>query len=156
MRICRVAPLVRDPTSPPLRERKWRTKGESVLFRSPSWLLQPSTHQEVLLLKRAGDCFYLVPLKRYYYWTPKGRRKDIAGGGAKKHTHGHTNAALGARTSPFVSFWYCGGFPSALASRLRAPEGIRIYRSLVELPVAVRAGAVDPRKPAKVRKLGGS
>lgn len=40
--------------------------------------------------------FYIVPKKRYTYWAPRGLRE-------KKHTH--TNADLGERTSPFVSFW---------------------------------------------------
>lgn len=90
--------------------------------------------------------FLLVPTKRYHYWTPRGRRSDVAAGGAKARTHGHTNAALGARTSPFVSFWYAGGFSTALLSRLRPPSATcRLCWSVGELPRGVLADD-DPRK----------
>eukprot|EP00976_Prorocentrum_cordatum_P076564 1182359-Prorocentrum_minimum.AAC.3 len=54
--------------------------------------------------------FYLAPVKRYYYWTPKALVKEsektrVEGGGRKKRGH---RGALGERTSPFLSFWYCG------------------------------------------------
>ena len=69
---------------------------------------------------------YLVPYKRYYYWTPRGRRMDVASGGAKSKTHGHTNAALGVRTSPFVSFWYVGGVSAALRKELHATPAAKV------------------------------
>lgn len=82
------------------------------------------------------EAFYIVPRKRYNYWTPRGRRSDVAAGGAKAKTHGHTNAALGVRTSPFVSFWYCGGaFPAAVRRELEPPEGCRLCHSKAELPL---------------------
>ena len=83
--------------------------------------------------------FFLVPRKRYHYWTPKGRRADVAAGGAKRKTHGHTKAALGARTSPFVSFWYGGGFPQRVLDRLRPPDSCRLCWSAAELPPGVVA-----------------
>ena len=61
--------------------------------------------------------FYVVPDKRYYYWTPKAlvaKRRDAQASSAqaaesasarkKKHHVGR----LGERTSPFQSFWYVG------------------------------------------------
>jgi len=87
----------------------------------------------------AESPFYLVPRKRYHYWTPRGRRADVAAGGAKAKTHAHTNAALGARTSPFVSFWYAGGFPATARARLSPPEGCVLCSSVDALPPAVRA-----------------
>mmetsp|Transcript_38414 Transcript_38414/g.62442 ORF Transcript_38414/g.62442 Transcript_38414/m.62442 type:complete len:409 (+) Transcript_38414:107-1333(+) len=41
---------------------------------------------------------YIVPRKRYVYWTPKGLRP-------KNKLQNHASS-LGVRTSPFVSFWY--------------------------------------------------
>ena len=84
------------------------------------------------------DAFYIAPRKRYHYWTPKGRRSDVSGGGAKAKTHGHTNAALGARTSPFVSFWYCGGFAPKTRKKLTPPEGCVLAWSVEALPPGVR------------------
>ena len=86
----------------------------------------------------AEQPFYVAPRKRYHYWTPKGRRADVAAGGAKAKTHGHTNAALGARTSPFVSFWYGGRFPPKVRARLKPPEGCVLCSSLDALPGGVR------------------
>ena len=69
-----------------------------------------------------GRTIYLVPRKRYNYWTPRGRRADVATGGAKKGTHGHTNAALGIRTSPFISFWHAGHLPAEVVQRATPPD----------------------------------
>ena len=82
-----------------------------------------------------------MPRKRYPYWTPRGRRADVASGGEKAKSHGHTNAALGVRTSPFVSFWYCGGFPPTarlhkLAKR-PPPDRTMLCWSLDALPAGV-------------------
>lgn len=85
-----------------------------------------------------SGAFYLAPRKRYHYWTPKGRRADISSGGAKAKTHGHTNAALGSRTSPFVSFWYCGGFKPKTRKKMRPPEGCVLCWSVEALPHGVR------------------
>ena len=89
--------------------------------------------------------FYLVPYKRYYYWTPRGRRSDLASGGAKSKTHGHSNAALGVRTSPFVSFWYVGGITQTFCNQLRSTpiakisERCRLCWSTSDLPPGVWA-----------------
>ncbi|KAG1655664.1 hypothetical protein FOA52_007913 [Chlamydomonas sp. UWO 241] len=96
--------------------------------------------------------WYIVPRKRYYYWTPKGRREDVASGGTKAKTHGHTKAALGARTSPFVSFWYAGTFP---AERLEAPDNCVICKSTASLLPAVRADT-DPVRKQGASKQGAS
>ncbi|GBG32671.1 Protein FAM173B [Hondaea fermentalgiana] len=45
---------------------------------------------------------FLVPHKRYNYWTPKGLRP-------KERLQNHVSA-LGVRTSPFISFWYIANF----------------------------------------------
>lgn len=55
-----------------------------------------------------GRTLFLVPPKRYSYWTPKGLRSK---------TQSHASAA-GHRTSPFVSFWYvCLGVHEAAVLR---------------------------------------
>ena len=59
------------------------------------------------------------------YWTPRGRRSDVAAGGSKAATHGHTNVALGARTSPFVSFWYVGNVPKAVRQQHGSMQNMR-------------------------------
>jgi len=98
--------------------------------------------------------FFLAPRKRYHYWTPRGRRTDLASGGSKAKTHGHTNAALGARTSPYISFWAGGGFPEALLSSLRPPEGCMLAWSLSGLPSGMRdVGGSSDQRPGK-RKFG--
>lgn len=82
--------------------------------------------------------FYIAPRKRYNYWTPRGRREDITTGGAKSKTHGHTNAALGVRTSPFVSFWYCGGIGAKIRKQILPPDGCLLCWSVDNLPPAVK------------------
>ena len=62
----------------------------------------------------------------------------MAAGGAKAKTHGHTNASLGVRTSPFLSFWYAGGFDVSVRAELRAPEACRLCMCKEELPLSVR------------------
>uniref|UniRef100_A0A6U5M4J8 Uncharacterized protein n=1 Tax=Calcidiscus leptoporus TaxID=127549 RepID=A0A6U5M4J8_9EUKA len=128
------------------------------LLLMPNWVFARAYYSESLpALKPA---FYIVPRKRYHYWTPRGRRSDIVGSGPKARTHGHTNAALGARTSPFISFWVGGGFPPSLVSKLfrRAPEGCMLFRRLEDLPAAVRAngapqgGTHGNRKQSMVKK----
>jgi len=84
------------------------------------------------------NIFFVVPRKRYYYWTPRGRRSDLASGSSKAKTHGHTNAALGIRTSPFISFWAGGGFPWQITRALCAPEGCMLVWRLEHLPPSVR------------------
>ena len=97
----------------------------------------PSVHEPSPSAAGTG-AFYIAPRKRYHYWTPKGRRADVSSGGAKAKTHGHTNAALGARTSPFVSFWYCGGLPPKARRKLAPPEGCTLSWSVETLPHGVR------------------
>ncbi len=110
--------------------------GRPWLALMPNWV---SGRDYYAPLTQAEQPFYLAPRKRYHYWTPRGRRADVAAGGAKARTHGHTNAALGARTSPFVSFWYAGRFPPPARARLAPPEGCLLCWSLDALPAAVRA-----------------
>ena len=105
--------------------------------RPPS--LQVSAKEYYPAATAAARPFYIVPRKRYNYWTPRGRRGDVSAGGKKAKTHGHTNAALGARTSPFVSFWYGAGFPPKVSKQLSAPEGCVLCRSLDALPHGVVA-----------------
>jgi len=70
----------------------------------------------------AGSLLLARRRKRYHYWTPRGRRADVASGGRKAKSHGHTNAALGARTSPFISFWYVGGVADGVRRLLKEHE----------------------------------
>ncbi|KAL1528027.1 hypothetical protein AB1Y20_009396 [Prymnesium parvum] len=89
--------------------------------------------------RRGGSApFFIVPRKRYHYWTPRGRRADVSAGGAKSKTHGHTNAALGVRTSPFVSFWYCGGISPKVKTKLSPPDGCVLAWSQDSLPPGVQ------------------
>lgn len=98
----------------------------------PNWVSDKAYYME------DGKSYYVWPTKRYHYWTPKGRRTDVASGGAKAKTHGHTNAALGARTSPFVSFWYGGGLPHGVASGDVTPaESCRMCSHREDLPRSV-------------------
>ena len=95
----------------------------------PNWVSQRDYYKDATEEPSPTPVFYLVPTRRYHYWTPKGRRADVQAGGAKAKTHGHTNAALGARTSPFVSFWYCGGIPSG---ELRKSVAYELKKDLAE------------------------
>lgn len=106
----------------------------------------------------AGGVFYLVPRKRYHYWTP---RVLLRG----KHTHTGT---LGERTSPFVSFWYVGlgrGHTEDLVAWWRSSsprsDAVQLARSREQLPVSV-LDANDPRRKKardqarrKARRQGG-
>lgn len=51
---------------------------------------------------RAVAPFYIAPYERYYYYSPKGL--EITGANGKVRKSGET------KTSPFMSFWYIGGF----------------------------------------------
>jgi hypothetical protein len=53
---------------------------------------------------RAVAPFYIVPTERYYYYSPKGLA--ITGANGKVRKSGET------KTSPFLTFWYIGGFGS--------------------------------------------
>lgn len=114
--------------------------GKPWLALMPNWVSMRDYYNT--LTQRAalagGSPFYVVPLKRYNYWTPRGRRADVSSGGTKAKTHGHTNAALGVRTSPFISFWYVGGVPAtARAALTTPPDGCRLFWARSELPPAV-------------------
>jgi hypothetical protein len=73
----------------------------------------------------------------------------VESGGRKARTHGHTKAALGARTSPFVSFWYVGHVDDAVRRALRErerehaaeatapPPRVRLCWKLSKLPSSV-------------------
>ena len=100
----------------------------------PNWVVHKEYYHET-----EGETYYVWPLKRYCYWTPRGRRDDVVTGGSKAKTHGHTNAALGSRTSPFVSFWYGGSLPPGLsASDITLPLSCRMCRWQDDLPAAVK------------------
>ena len=48
---------------------------------------------------------YVVPHKRYNYWTPKPlSQRRLEAVEKRKRTH---TGPLGERTSPFASFWLC-------------------------------------------------
>jgi hypothetical protein len=116
--------------------------GKPWLALMPNWVYTKEYYLPSLMSSRPEAAaplqpFYVVPRKRYNYWTPKGRRADISSGGVKAKTHGHTNAALGARTSPFISFWYCGGLPKALLKSTCAPDGCVLCWNSRQLPAGV-------------------
>lgn len=107
--------------------------------------------------------FYVAPKKRYYYWTPKAMIKARAAKGQseesikarRKRTH---IGALGERTSPFLSFWYCcfGTMQrDVLAWHKRLPRadvfGYTLARHPNDLPLAV-LDEWDPRRIAAVEK----
>jgi len=116
--------------------------GKPWLALMPNWVYAKDYYAPAL---QGVPTFYLVPRKRYYYWTPRGRRADVSSGGAKAKTHGHTNAALGARTAPFISFWYGGLLPAISAASLAAPEGCELCWQTQHLPQSVLADT-DPRR----------
>jgi hypothetical protein len=121
-----------------------RACGRPWLLLMPNWIFERPFFAQMAQRGKgaaARGVFFLAPRKRYHYWTPRGRRADIASGGAKAKTHGHTNAALGVRTSPFVSFWAGGGFPAEVLEGLRPPEGCMLAWGLDGLPAAIRDGA---------------
>jgi hypothetical protein len=79
-----------------------------------------------------GVCFVFPP-KRYTYWTPHGLRE-------REKTQAHSSA-LGSRTSPFVSFWFCGlGAHAAavLAAATGPDKRLRVAHSVEDLPPSVR------------------
>ena len=116
-----------------LARRFLAQNGKPWLALMPNWVCAKGFYEPAL---SGVQTIYVVPRKRYHYWTPKGRRDDVSSGGAKAKTHGHTNAALGARTSPFVSFWYGGGFPGEVLSSMVAPEGCHLCTRVEQIPPA--------------------
>ena len=86
---------------------------------------------------------YVVPRKRYHYWTPKVLKRG-------KHTHSGT---LGERTSPFVSFWHMGmkGHRDAVAKAFDAREQGRctLARDRKALPLGVMDVHDPNRRVAK-------
>jgi hypothetical protein len=108
--------------------------------------------------------FYVAPKKRYYYWTPKALVKARAANkgeneesakARRKRTH---IGALGERTSPFLSFWYCcfgEKQRDVLAWHKKLPRsevyGYVLARHPNDLPLAV-LDEWDPRRIAAVEK----
>jgi hypothetical protein len=88
--------------------------------------------------------FYVCPAKRYYYWTPKAllaARRAAAGTldeSGKAHRRKHHIGRLGERTSPFLSFWYCG-----MGDELQT-ETLRWHRKLPRARVTGYAVATHP------------
>ena len=108
--------------------------------------------------------FYVAPVKRYYYWTPKpliAARKAQQGvelGGKTRRKKSHVGR-LGERTSPFLSFWYCGMGddlqPEALRWHRKLPRaavgGYTVARNPNDLPMHV-LDEWDPRRRAAVER----
>lgn len=88
-----------------------------------------------------GRTLFLVPPKRYSYWTPKGLRSK---------TQSHASAA-GHRTSPFVSFWYAclGPHEAAVLKSLRF--GADSGAAATAAPAAGGAGAASSASPTACR-----
>ena len=114
-----------------------RSNGKPWLALMPCWVSSKDYFEAAV---NGQHCAFILPKKRYHYWTPRGRRADIAAGGTKARTHSHTNAALGARTSPFVSMWYCGGLPEAVRGKLQPPEECSLFWTRASLPAIARIG----------------
>lgn len=105
----------------------------------PTLLLMPNYVSAKTYFPRSRFSF-VVPRKRYMYWTPKGLRP-------KDKLQSHVGAA-GVRTSPFVSFWYVSEGLAKLvgankiyasASQMQPRNRLAFFASSVqELPRAVR------------------
>ena len=81
---------------------------------------------------------FVYPPKRYMYWTPHGLRDK-----AKVQSH---SSALGSRTSPFVSFWYCSfgtKHEENVLTRTTGPtKRLRSAFIVEDLPASVKPPAV--------------
>ena len=81
---------------------------------------------------------FVYPPKRYMYWTPHGLRDK-----SKVQSH---SSALGSRTSPFVSFWYCSfgtEHEENVLSRTTGPtKRLRSAFIVEDLPTSVRPPTV--------------
>lgn len=93
--------------------------------------------------------FFIVPKKRYYYWTPKGMHAQAVSGA--KRTHG---GPRGVRTSPFVSMWFVYGgaqhVPMVAAAKEAAQQfNLQVCMTEGQLPKAAKpmsnAGNKRPR-----------
>lgn len=93
--------------------------------------------------------FYVAPVKRYYYWTPKAliaaRREAsnktenaVGAESGKARRKKHHIGRLGERTSPFLSFWYCG-----MGDQLQL-EALRWHRKLPRAAVMGYTVATHP------------
>lgn len=71
-----------------------RQNGKPFLLLMPNYV----SAKEYFMDAIRDEPLYLVPRKRYHYWTPKGLR-------SKEESQSHASA-LGHRTSPFISLWY--------------------------------------------------
>ena len=82
---------------------------------------------------------YVVPRKRYHYWTPKALKRG-------KHTHSGT---LGERTSPFVSFWHMGmkGHRAAVIKAFGAAPRGQERCTLARDRRAIPPGVMDVNDP---------
>eukprot|EP00038_Savillea_parva_P013351 m.8048 g.8048 ORF g.8048 m.8048 type:complete len:434 (-) comp2498_c0_seq1:45-1346(-) len=78
--------------------------------------------------------FFVVPDKRYRFLPPAGARVAKA-----SDTH--------KRTSPFPCFWFCGGFPPTVITKLlgRVIPGASVCRAVSQLPFHALAD-YDPRR----------
>lgn len=105
--------------------------------------------------------FYVAPVKRYYYWTPKaligarraasGTTLDAESGKARRKKH-HIGR-LGERTSPFLSFWYCGMGthlqPEALRWHRKLPKAMVMGYTVATHPNDLPAGVLDEWDPRR-------
>ena len=96
-----------------------------------------------------SDTAFLVPPKRYVYWTPKAL-------GAGRHSN---SGPLGVRTSPFASFWYVhlgrhhGNFLEWWSREMAPPQGTGAHRCvLARTPAELPYAAMDQNDPLR-RKI---
>ncbi len=106
--------------------------GRPFLMLMPSYVARKDYFAAARARVPGGVCF-VYPPKRYAYWTPHGLRE-------REKTQSHSSA-LGSRTSPFVSFWFCGlGAHAAevLAAATGPDRRLRVAHTVDELPPSVR------------------
>lgn len=85
---------------------------------------------------RAAAPFYIAPLERYYYYSPKGLAISSANGKVRKSGE--------IKTSPFLSFWYLGGF-GVDGTDTAVRDWRRAAQAETETTGTTAAGAAQPR-----------
>jgi len=106
--------------------------GRPFLMLMPSYVARKDYFAAACARVPGGVCF-VYPPKRYAYWTPHGLRE-------REKTQSHSSA-LGSRTSPFVSFWFCsfGAHTAEVLAAATGPERrLRAAHAVDELPPSVR------------------
>jgi hypothetical protein len=111
--------------------------GKPFFLLMPNWVYTKEYYAPALKGKAA---FYVSPMARYMYTTPKGRRQKKSG----------------KLTSPFPTLWYCStntsSMPSNQVCRKLDKAKVHVCQHSSELPLSV-AHESDPRKKKERNKL---